>query len=150
MVRVVNLNKVKGLSLEKGLVYVNGKLRIDCEYIGRGSSFGNRFKIGVDGSRSEVVKLYWKWFYDELKLKGELWNLMRRLVVLEEDLKLRGRELNLVCFCAPLRCHGDVLKKWIEFVVTKRAEARERGAQKPEVATKKVRKTRSKKEAVAV
>lgn len=60
----------------------------DAVYIGRGSPWGNPFKIGRDGSRDEVCDRF------ELEVLPTL------------DLEpLRGKDL--VCFCAPLRCHGD-------------------------------------------
>jgi hypothetical protein len=63
-------------------------------YIGRQSKWGNPFKIGRDGTRSEVVAKYRAWIADQPAL----------LAALPE---LRGRDL--VCHCAPQACHGDVL-----------------------------------------
>jgi|HubBroStandDraft_1064217.scaffolds.fasta_scaffold107949_2 hypothetical protein len=63
-------------------------------YIGRPSMWGNPFVIGKDGTRAEVVERY------ERRLRRRP-RLMARLD------RLRGR--HLVCWCAPLRCHGDVL-----------------------------------------
>ena len=65
-------------------------------YIGRPSIWGNPFVIGKDGTRDEVVAKYAAWVAQQP-------NLMRRLP------ELRGR--HLLCFCAPARCHGDVLLK---------------------------------------
>ena len=65
-------------------------------YIGRGSKWGNPFVIGRDGDRAEVIAKYERW------LRGQR-HLLR---VLDE---LRGRDL--VCFCAPLACHGDLLRR---------------------------------------
>jgi hypothetical protein len=57
-------------------------------YIGRGSPWGNPFKIGEHGNRDEVCDLF------------------ERVTLPTLDLEpLRGK--NLVCFCAPQRCHGD-------------------------------------------
>ena len=63
-------------------------------YIGRGSKWGNPFKIGVHGSRDEVIERYQQY----------LWNRKDLLADLDE---LRGKRLG--CFCAPQACHGDVL-----------------------------------------
>lgn len=63
-------------------------------FIGRPSKWGNPFKIGPDGTREEVVDRYRYWIEDQPHL----------LAALPE---LKGRRL--VCFCAPLPCHGDVL-----------------------------------------
>ncbi len=68
-------------------------------YIGRGSIWGNPFKIGADGTREEVVSKYERY----LRIRKDL---------LERLPELKGK--NLVCFCAPLACHGDVLKKALE------------------------------------
>jgi len=63
-------------------------------YIGRGSSWGNPFVIGRDGDRATVIARYERWLADQHHL----------LRALDE---LRGRDL--VCFCAPQPCHGDIL-----------------------------------------
>lgn len=76
-------------------VYNKSKLPRDVNavYIGRGSPYGNPFKIGVHGDRNDVCDLF------ETRI----------LPTLDVE-PLRGK--NLVCFCAPLRCHGDsILKK---------------------------------------
>lgn len=63
-------------------------------YIGRGSKWGNPFIIGRDGDRATVIAKFERWLADQHHL----------LRALDE---LRGRDL--VCFCAPRACHGDVL-----------------------------------------
>ncbi|MEH6952860.1 DUF4326 domain-containing protein (plasmid) [Nitrobacter sp. NHB1] len=55
---------------------------------------GNPFVIGRDGSRADVIAKYRAW----IVAKPALMN------ALDE---LRGRDL--ICWCAPLACHGDVL-----------------------------------------
>jgi hypothetical protein len=66
----------------------------DAVYIGRPSKWGNPYVIGRDGSRELVIARYRDYI-----LKSPLLG-----AVLKE---LRGK--HLVCFCAPLPCHGDVL-----------------------------------------
>jgi hypothetical protein len=63
-------------------------------YIGRGGRWGNPFRIGPDGDRADVIAKHERWLAEQRDL----------LRALDE---LRGR--NLVCFCAPLPCHGDLL-----------------------------------------
>jgi hypothetical protein len=63
-------------------------------YIGRGSKWGNPFRIGVDGDRATVIARYARWLRDQHYLLGAL------------D-ELRGKDL--LCFCAPAACHGDLL-----------------------------------------
>jgi Domain of unknown function (DUF4326) len=63
-------------------------------YIGRGSQWGNPFRIDRDGDRVTVIAKYERWLADQHHL----------LRALDE---LRGHDL--VCFCAPRACHGDLL-----------------------------------------
>jgi hypothetical protein len=67
---------------------------VGAVYIGRGSKWGNPFRIGADGDRATVIAKYERW----LRTQHDL------LRALDE---LSGRDL--VCFCAPLACHGDLL-----------------------------------------
>jgi len=64
-------------------------------YIGRPSVFGNPFKIGPDGDRDMVIERYRAWLLSQPDLVARA----RR--------ELAGKDL--VCWCAPLACHGDVL-----------------------------------------
>ena len=79
-------------------------------YIGRGSIWGNPYVIGRDGSREDVIKMYWELMDKRLKHDSydgegpELWN--NRLK------ELKGK--NLVCYCKPKACHGDVLEELME------------------------------------
>lgn len=63
-------------------------------YIGRPSKWGNPFIIGQDGTREEVVEKYREWIEEQPDLQ----------LALDE---LEGKDL--VCWCAPSPCHGDVL-----------------------------------------
>jgi hypothetical protein len=63
-------------------------------YIGRGSKWGNPFRIGVDGDRGTVIAKYERY----LRTRHDL------LRAIDE---LHGKDL--VCFCAPQACHGDLL-----------------------------------------
>lgn len=65
----------------------------DAIYIGRGSSWGNPFVIGQHGTRAEVIRNYEAAINEEGK------------AFIREHLK--GKDL--VCFCKPQPCHGDVL-----------------------------------------
>lgn len=58
-------------------------------YIGRGSKWGNPFRIGPDGDREAVIA------------KHEAW-LRREHALLRAIGELRGTDL--VCFCAPAAC----------------------------------------------
>jgi hypothetical protein len=64
-------------------------------YVARPSQFGNPFVIGRDGDRASVIRQYEAW----LLVQPRLVELARR--------HLKG--MDLVCWCAPLACHADVL-----------------------------------------
>lgn len=70
-------------------------------YIGRPSIWGNPFVIGKVGSRDDVIAQYEAW-------------LMSQPCLLDKLPQLRGK--GVVGWCAPCRCHGDVLvrlaNKW--------------------------------------
>lgn len=65
-------------------------------YIGRPSKWGNPFVIGRDGFRKDVIDKHKWWLLNE-----------RPDLVEAAKIELRGK--NLICFCSPLACHGDVL-----------------------------------------
>ena len=64
-------------------------------YIGRPSPWGNPFAVGKDGTREEVIARY----IGHLQQNPELVDRIR--------VELAGKDL--VCWCAPAACHGDIL-----------------------------------------
>ena len=67
----------------------------DAVYIGRGSPYGNPFKIGPDGNRDAVCAAYSNMIENQPALKEKF---------IQE---LKGKDL--VCHCVPNRCHGHYL-----------------------------------------
>jgi hypothetical protein len=65
--------------------------------IGRPSKWGNPFVIGKHGTRDEVIAKYEFWFTSQPHL----------VAAAKEE--LAGKDL--VCYCAPAACHGDVLHR---------------------------------------
>jgi hypothetical protein len=63
-------------------------------YIGRGSKWGNPFVIDIHGTRAEVIAMYDEWIRTQPQLMAAL-------------PELKGKVLG--CYCAPKRCHGEVL-----------------------------------------
>ena len=82
------------------LNYHLDRLPAGAVYIGRkwrhipASKWGNPFIEGRHGTRAEVIAKYRAWICDQPEL----------IAALPE---LRGRDL--VCWCAPEACHGDLL-----------------------------------------
>jgi hypothetical protein len=60
------------------------------------SKWANPFRAGHDGDRREVIAKYERWLSGEPELMAAL-------------PELRGKTLG--CWCAPHRCHGDLLKR---------------------------------------
>ena len=101
-VRVVNVK-----SLPK--TWQNDPAYADHVYIGRahrakklpGSVWGNPFVVGRDGNRAQVIEKYRAWIETQPHL-------------LQMIPHLATQTGALVCWCAPLPCHGDVLCEYIE------------------------------------
>lgn len=73
-------------------------------YIGRGSKWGNPFKIGEKYSREESIRKFTQYFYRGIK-SGKF--------TIDEILELDGKRLG--CFCKPQSCHGDVIVRAVEY-----------------------------------
>jgi Domain of unknown function (DUF4326) len=80
-------------------------------YIGRPSPLGNPFVIGRDGDRAEIIRKYERWLIDRIFVASITPQKLAFLSLV--DAYERGEALNLECHCAPLPCHGDVIKKLI-------------------------------------
>ncbi len=81
----------------QGVVFIDGK-----RYPEKSSLFCNKYKIGKDGTRQEVIDKYRIWLSDCVEKSPEFVNQLK---------KLKGK--NLGCWCHPESCHADVL---LEFV----------------------------------
>ena len=70
--------------------------------IDRMSMFGNPFKVGIHGTRAEVVEMYQEHFNKMITYKG----------FRDKVIALRGKRLG--CWCKPEGCHGDILIKLLK------------------------------------
>ena len=64
-------------------------------YIGRPTKWGNPFIIGKHGDRAAVIEQYRQWI------------VLQPALYLAVKTELAGKDL--VCFCSPEACHGDIL-----------------------------------------
>ena len=64
-------------------------------YIGRGSEWGNPFVVGRDGDRETVIRRFAEEVLPNLNIE-----------------RLRGKDL--ICYCKPAACHGDVILKALQ------------------------------------
>ena len=93
--------KIKNLSKEKP------KEPWDVKICRTKSILGNPYILYNESERDLVCDMYEKWFDENiLMLKDEL----QRLI----EIYKTYHQLNLFCWCAPKRCHGETIKKYIE------------------------------------
>lgn len=80
-------------------------------YIGRrmrnlsGSPLGNPYRLAPGGDRNACIELYKRWLWREIKSGGAALDELRRLIEIS-----RTQDVTLLCWCEPLRCHGDVVR----------------------------------------
>lgn len=85
-------------------------------YIGRGSILGNPFShkentkalYKVD-TANESLEKYKVWLIENFNSNREIKNY---LLSIKEESKLT--DINLVCFCKPKACHGDIIKEFVD------------------------------------
>ena len=100
MTRVIHIKdkELDGANFSSNEVYIG---RPNNTYYGA-SIWGNPFVIGKDGNREEVIDKY-----EDYIMSDEMWPTVQANLH-----TLRGK--NLVCYCKPLACHGDVLIKLVD------------------------------------
>lgn len=87
----------------------HGNAPAGAVYIGRGSSWGNPWPIGPRyGSRNDVCDRFEAYMAEKWEA-GQL--------DLEALAALHGKDL--VCFCAPHRCHGETIQKYANLAYDK-------------------------------
>jgi len=79
---------------------VNRHYESYTKYIGRGTKFGNNYRIGPDGTREEVIAKHKKDFFNNPKLQEAVWD------------ELKGERIG--CSCKPQACHGDTYVEYIQ------------------------------------
>lgn len=104
---------------KKGNIYVTNGYKSGFNkgiYIGRGgrgfrgSPLANPYTLGKH-TREEALDLYEAWLLRKLKDPKSAQSIeLTRLVNLVKN----GTDINLICFCAPKPCHGDIIKNIIE------------------------------------
>lgn len=93
MIHIENATKYKGPG-----IYIGRKAGRWKE-----SPLGNPFKIGRDGHRGEVIAKYREWLYERLRSSDSP-------QAVEFTRLYHQPDLHLVCWCAPLPCHGEVIR----------------------------------------
>lgn len=80
-------------------------------YIDRRSPVGNPFPMGNETQRDRVCDQYAEYFARQVR---DITNtaFKAQLLHMQKAYKAYG-ELRLFCWCAPKRCHGETIRKWI-------------------------------------
>ena len=113
-IRVVNKKHFKGSEGDNEVYIGRATART------KGSVLGNPYRIGRDGARGEVIEKYDRWLSWEIAERGDAYRELRRLA----DIARTG-EMVLVCWCAPEKCHGEIIKSEIESINRLRNRERE-------------------------
>ena len=89
-------------------------------YIGRGSPLGNIYDFKhsnhpqvkhIVKNREEAIEKYADYIKNKInKDDAEITNELAHILHVQEKYK----NVNLVCYCAPEKCHGDILKQLLE------------------------------------
>ena len=99
------------------ITVVNICVNPQAEYIGRSSGFGlsvlaNPWSITSTDTRDAVCDRYDDYFQDQVRTNLTFMVELTRLHRVGVD----NGYLNLGCYCAPRhRCHGDTIKRFLEF-----------------------------------
>jgi len=86
-------------------------------YIGRPSLLGNPYSVREYG-RQEAIRLCRRWLWDRILERGELYAELKRLA----EMAKHG-DLTLICWCAPEPCHGDMVRRSVEWLNSAEGEA---------------------------
>jgi len=106
---VVNIKQVKQITEEH--VYIGRK---NSYYNVQASALANPYHVGKDGDRDKVILKYryWLWELVQNKESEQMEELVRIANMVRE-----GKNVKLMCYCKPLACHGDVVKRAVEWLL---------------------------------
>jgi len=82
-------------------------------YVGRPTPLGNPFRLEREDQREEVVARYAAWLEEELRKGNPV--VTRALKELYRTLQRQG-SITLICFCAPRRCHAEVIGEHLKLM----------------------------------
>ncbi|WP_374886273.1 DUF4326 domain-containing protein [Microseira sp. BLCC-F43] len=125
--KILVMKKTGSISVANGKKI--GFIASDAIYVGRKhvgyrlsqSPLANPYVIGKDGSRSEVIELYRKWLWQQIKSwqeEGTVNPVVGELLAIRDRLN-KGKHLVLTCWCHPLPCHADVIVRCVKWIMEK-------------------------------
>lgn len=101
----------------------NYKLGARGIYIGRAmprynlvnSPLANPYKLERNTNREIVLEQYKQWLWQQIKDQTQVYSALKDLAKQVQQ----GNDLTLVCWCAPLACHGEIVKSAIKWIIEK-------------------------------
>ena len=92
----------------------NEKMKFAYDFrIDRASILGNPFFMKDESMRNEVCDRYDEYFHKKLLLNNKALLLLNNMY----EVHKKYGKLRLFCWCAPRRCHGETIKKFLEMEV---------------------------------
>ena len=107
MIIIKNLRNVGGY---KAVLSEPYQVRID-----RASVLGNPFRMYDESQRDLVCDKYKDYFYNQIKTNKAFVEELLRLY----NIAVKYGKLELYCWCAPKRCHGETIKEFIQNMLNK-------------------------------
>jgi len=84
-------------------------------YVGRPNRLGNPFPMKSEGDRTQVIADYRVWLWQQIKSQNlQTLTELNKIVTLVQS----GKNVRLVCWCAPSPCHADVIKRCVEWIMS--------------------------------
>ena len=89
-------------------------LKLPSILIDRTTWLGNPFHMGKDGNRKEVIEKYKVYFdqkmIEDKEFRDKFYQMCKRYKHCDQ--------IQLVCWCYPAQCHGEVIKKAMEEILS--------------------------------
>ena len=113
----IKVAKHKHIRTEPAYVFYVGRSNVK-RYYGPDrclTALGNPNPLRHEADREKVVQEYRAWLWNKVQAADP--QVLRALQVLQDAYETHGR-LVLVCHCAPLTCHADIIKACLEWRIT--------------------------------
>jgi len=80
-------------------------------YVGRGSPLGNPFKLNYESERDDVISKYREYINSSNLDSRQVKELVRIYKLYKEN-----AGINLECWCAPKKCHAEIVVDFIRYM----------------------------------
>lgn len=125
-IRRVPKTKVIQIQPKVGIIKVANKKTLSPElgftdiYIGRPSPLGNPYPMAQESDRDTVVELYHQWLWNQIRWAGDPTHehtAYNELIRISRMVKA-GKNVRLICWCSPAPCHGDIIVRAINWLIS--------------------------------